>query len=178
MLSRRTFVGASVASALAAVQVALGRSQDGRTLPLGDAAIQAAWPGVSREHNIPLDSTYIDMLHVDCLKDNPNAPIWVRKGIEMTKNLNAGILMTVFFGKCQVLERAELDYAIGHFRELAAVAERAGIIIGSENTSSGEDNLYAVDKANSRAFKVWYDVGNSIGYLLPGEIRLLGKDRI
>src|SRR5947208_797560 len=105
MLSRRVFLGASVAGALAA----------------------------SREHGIPLDSTYIDMLHTDCLKDNPNAPMWVRKGIEITKNLHAGILMTVFFGKCQVLQRAELDYAIGQFRELAAEAERAGIVIGFEN---------------------------------------------
>src|SRR6266700_1705339 len=137
MLSRRIFLGASVAGALqaarpkglkigvmdtvfhlagkpesvalakklnlAAVQVTLGRSQDGRTLPLEDPAIQAAWRDASREHNVPLDSTYIDMLHTDCLKDNPNAPLWVRKGIEITKNLRAGILMTVFFGKCQVL---------------------------------------------------------------------------
>jgi L-ribulose-5-phosphate 3-epimerase len=165
---------------LAAVQITLGRSQDGRTLPLEDPAVQAAWRAASREHNIPLDSTYLDMLHTDCLKDNPNAPMWVRKGIEITRNLNAGILMTVFFGKCQVLQRPELDYAIGQFKELAAEAERAGIVIGFENTSSGEDNRYAVDKVNSKAFKMWYDAGNSTfnGYNVPNEIRLLGKDRI
>jgi sugar phosphate isomerase/epimerase len=214
MLSRRVFLGASVAGALAAahpkglklgamdtvfrlagkpesvalakklnlaaVQVTLGRSLDGRTLPLEDQAIQSAWLAASREHSIPLNSTYIDMLHTDCLKDNPNAPMWVRKGIEITKNLHAGVLMTVFFGKCQVLQRAELDYAIGQFRELAAEAERAGIVIGFENTSSGEDNRYAVDTVNSKAFKMWYDVGNSTfnGYDVPKEIRMLGKDRI
>jgi hypothetical protein len=72
---------------LAAVQVTRGRSHDGRTLPLEDAAMEAA----SREHNTPIESTHIDMLHVDCLKNNPNAPIRVRKGIEITKNFNAGI---------------------------------------------------------------------------------------
>ncbi|HVW87393.1 MAG TPA: sugar phosphate isomerase/epimerase family protein [Bryobacteraceae bacterium] len=165
---------------LAAVQVTLGRSQDGKTLPLEDAAIQAAWRAASRDQGIPLDSTYLDMLHTDCLKDNPNAPMWVRKGIEITRNLKAPVLMTVFFGKCQVLERRELDYVIGQFRELAAEAERAGVIIGFENTSSGEDNRYAVDKVNSKAFKCWYDVGNSTasGYDVPKEIRMLGRDRI
>jgi L-ribulose-5-phosphate 3-epimerase len=66
------------------------------------------------------------------------------------------------------------------FRELAAEAERAGIRIDFENTSSGEDNRYAVDKMNSMAFKVWYDVGNSTfnGYDVPREIRLLGEDCI
>jgi L-ribulose-5-phosphate 3-epimerase len=214
MLSRRVFLGASMAGALAAarpkglkigvmdlvfkmagkpesvalakqlslaaVQVTLGRSADGSTLLLDNSAVQASWRAASREHNIPLDSTYLDMLHTDCLKNNPKAPMWVRQGIGITKNLDARILMTVFFGKCQVLERAELDYAIGQFKELAVEAERAGIVIGFENTSSGEDNRYAVDKVNSKAFKVWYDVGNSTfnGYDVPKEIRMLGKDRI
>ena len=55
-----------------------------------------------------------------------------------------------------------------------------GLILGFENSSSGADNLYAVDKVNSKAFKVWYDVGNSTfaGYDVPAEIRALGKDRI
>ena len=220
MLSRRTFLGASVAGAglamgslsaarpkglqigvmdtvfrlpgkpesvalakklgLAAVQVTLGRSTDGKMLPLEDPAIQAAWKKASRDNGIPLDSTYLDMLHSDCLKDNPNAPMWIRKGIEITKSLEAGILMMVFFGKCQVLQRKELDYVAGLFKELAPEAERAGVILGFENTSSGEDNRYAVDKVDSKAFKMWYDVGNSTfnGYDVPNEIRMLGKDRI
>jgi L-ribulose-5-phosphate 3-epimerase len=165
---------------LAAVQVTLGRSTDGKTLPLEDATIQAAWRAASRQHGIPLDSTYIDMLHQDCLKDNPNAPMWVRKGIEITKSLGAPVLMLVFFGKCQVLERPELDRTIDLVRELAPEAERAGITLGFENTSSGADNRYALDRVKSKAFKVWYDVGNSTynGYDVPAEIRALGRDRI
>lgn len=165
---------------LAAVQVTLGRSTDGKTLPLEDPAIQAAWVAASKEHGIPLDSTYIDMLHADCLKDNPNAPMWVRKGIEITKKLNAPVLMLVFFGKCQVLQRPELDRTIGLIKELAPEAERAGVVLGFENTSSGADNRYALDQVKSKAFKVWYDVGNSTynGYDVPAEIRALGRDRI
>jgi L-ribulose-5-phosphate 3-epimerase len=165
---------------LAAVQVTLGRSEDGKTLPLGDASLQAAWRQASRDRDVPLDSTYLDMLHTDCLKNNPNAPMWVRQGIEITRKLDAKVLMMVFFGKCQVLQRNELDYVVGLFRELATEAERAGIVLGFENTSSGEDNRYAVDKVNSKAFKTWYDVGNSTynGYDVPKEIRMLGKDRI
>jgi L-ribulose-5-phosphate 3-epimerase len=165
---------------LAAVQVTLGRSIDGKTLPLEDPTIQAAWRAASREHGIPLDSTYLDMLHQDCLKDNPNAPMWVRKGIEITKSLGAPVLMLVFFGKCQVLQRPELDRAIAALRELAPEAERAGVTLGFENTSSGADNRYALDQVNSKAFKMWYDVGNSTfnGYDVPAEIRALGRDRI
>src|SRR5690349_1264828 len=146
---------------LAGIQVTLGRSADGKTLPLEDPSIQREWVAASREHGIPLDSTYLDMLHVDCLKDNENAPMWVRKGIDITKKLNTPVLMMVFFGKCQVLERPALDRVIGLCKELAAEAEKAGVVLGFENTSSGEDNRYAVDQIRSSAFKMWYDVGNS-----------------
>ena len=164
----------------AAVQVTLGRSLDGKSLPLEDTRIQREWVAASTEYGVPLDSTYLDMLHSDCLKDNPNAPMWVRKGIEITRRLNARVLMLVFFGKCQVLERAQLDHVIGLCKELATEAERAGLILGFENTNSGDDNRYAVDKIHSTAFKMWYDVGNSTfnGYDVPKEIRALGRDRI
>ncbi len=165
---------------LAAVQVTLGRSADGKTLPLEDPAIRTALRAASKQHGIPLDSTYIDMLHQACLKDSPDAPMWVRKGIEITKSLNASVLMLVFFGKCQVLQRPELDRVIGLCKELAPEAERAGVILGFENTNSGADNRYAMDKVRSKAFKMWYDVGNSTynGYDVPKEIRELGRDRI
>jgi sugar phosphate isomerase/epimerase len=165
---------------LAAMQVTLGRSTDGTTLPLEDRALQAAWRAASREHGIPISSTYIDMLHASCLKSDEAAPMWVRKGIRITKELGAQVLMLVFFGKCQVLQREELDRVIAISKELAPEAEKAGVILGFENTSSGKDNLYAVDKVAAKAFRVWYDIGNSTynGYDVPAEIRALGKERI
>lgn len=165
---------------LAALQVTLGKSEDGRTLPLENQDLQKTYLAASRQHGIPLDSTYIDMLHVSCLKSDPSAVDWVGKGIDITKALNAPILMTVFFGKCAVLNRSELNYVIDVFRDLVPVAERAGVILGFENTISGEDNRYAVDRIGSNAFKVWYDVGNSTfnGFDVPKEIRMLGRERI
>jgi len=63
---------------------------------------------------------------------------------------------------------------------LVGHAERAGVILGFENTNSGEDNRYAVDRIASNFFKVWYDVGNSTynGFDVPAEIRMLGRERI
>ena len=65
-------------------------------------------------------------------------------------------------------------------RELAPEAEKAGVILGFENTSSGKDKLYAADKVQSKAFRIWYDIGNSTyrGYDVPAEIRALGRERI
>jgi hypothetical protein len=68
---------------LAAVQVTLGVSVDGKTLRLEDAQLQERYVSVSRQQSIPIDSTYIDMLHVSCLKSDFSASKWVLKGIEM-----------------------------------------------------------------------------------------------
>jgi L-ribulose-5-phosphate 3-epimerase len=166
---------------LAGVQVTLGRPKPGEsTMPLEDRELQKAWISASKQHGVPLNSTYIDVLHQDCLKDSDAAMTWVRKGIGVTKNLGAPVLMLVFFGKCQVLQRPELERVIGLSKELAVEAEKAGVVLGFENTSSGEDNRYAVDKVDSKAFKCWYDIGNSTynGFDVPAEIRMLGRDRI
>jgi hypothetical protein len=138
---------------LAALQVTLGVSADGKTLPLEDPELQRRYVHASEQHKIPIDSTYLNMLHVSCLKSDPNAKEWVSKGIEITKNLRSPILMTVFFGKCAVLNRTELDYVIDAFRELTSAAERAGVILGFENTLPGADNRYAVDRIASAAFQ-------------------------
>ena len=65
-------------------------------------------------------------------------------------------------------------------RELAPEAEKAGVILGLENTLSAEDNVRIMDKVKSKAVKVYYDVGNSTNnkHDVLKEIPWLGKDRI
>jgi L-ribulose-5-phosphate 3-epimerase len=163
------------------LQVTLGRPGDGGKLPLEDAALQARYLEESRRQGLPLEATYLDILHVHCLKSDPAAREWVARGIAITRKLNAGILMTVFFGKCAVENRRELEFVADVFRELAPEAERAGVILGFENLLTAEDNAWAMDRVGSSAFKIYYDVGNSanrVGVDPVQEIRLLGKKRI
>jgi sugar phosphate isomerase/epimerase len=164
---------------LEGVQVTLGRPANGR-LPLEDPELQARWAGASKEHGVPLDATYIDVLHADCLKNNVAARDWIRRGIGITRKLDAKILMTVFFGRCAVENKTELETVADAFRELAPEAAKANVILGFENLLSAEDNLRVWDRVASPAFKIFYDVGNSTGrgYDVPKEIRQLGKDRI
>jgi len=174
-------VGLAKSFGLEGLQVTIGRAvQDGR-LPLEDSELQNSYLAESARCGLPLNATYLDILHVNCLKDDPLAQQWVLKGIQITRNLKAGILMTVFFGKCSILNRQELEYVAGLFKDLAREAERAGVIIGFENLLSAEDNARAMDLVASKAFKIYYDVGNSTntgGFDVPKEIRWLGKDRI
>jgi L-ribulose-5-phosphate 3-epimerase len=167
---------------LEAVQVTLGQpSKEHLQMPLEDAAVQAAWRDAASTNGIPLDATYIDVLHVSCLKNDKKAKDWVARGIDVTAKLNARILMTVFFGKCSVLGAQERDYVADAFKEMAREAERRQVILGFENLLNAADNLAVYDRVASPAFKIYYDVGNStnvVGVDAAKEIRALGRERI
>jgi len=167
---------------LKGIQVTLGQpAKDPPELPLENVALQAAWRDTAAAQEVTLDATYIDVLHVNCLKNDKLAREWVARGIDITAKLKAPILMTVFFGKCSVINTQERDYVAGVFKELAREAEKRNVILGFENVLNAKDNLAVFDAVGSPAFKIYYDVGNStniVGVDAAEEIRSLGRDRI
>jgi L-ribulose-5-phosphate 3-epimerase len=162
------------------VQVSLGRKiQDGK-LPLDDPAIQARYTAAAKARGIPLDGTCLDILHIDQLKRNPRAQKWVADSIPITAKLNAGIVLLPFFGDASLTNRAEMDRVADALKDLAPAAEKAGVVLGLEDTISAEDNARIVERCGSPAVKVYYDVGNSTlgGFDVAKEIRWLGGARI
>lgn len=164
-----------------AAQVTIGRAgADGR-LTLASSALQGRYRAMARQHKVRLVSTYLDILHVNCLKDDDAARRWVREGIEITRKLDARILMLVFFGKCAVNGPGEMGVVATALRELAPEAKRAGVVLGFENTLSAQDQARVLDRVGSDAVKAYYDAGNATnlgGFDAPAEIRFLGRDRI
>ncbi|HOL70935.1 MAG TPA: sugar phosphate isomerase/epimerase family protein [Bryobacteraceae bacterium] len=164
------------------LQITIGRAKPGGALPLSNPGLQGAFLAASKRHKMPIGSTYLDILHVNCLKNDELAKKWVLDGIEITRKLDAKILMLVFFGKCALTttNQQEIDAVTAALKELAPAAEKAGVILGFENTLPAEANARVLDRVGSNALKVYYDVGNTTnqGYDAPKEIRWLGKDRI
>lgn len=162
------------------VEVSLGRKPVDDKLPLADPAIQEQYLAETRKHGIAVAGTCLDILHVNYLKNDPLGRKWVADGIPITKKLNARVMLLPFFGKGALATRQEMDYVGDVLRELAPEAEKAGVILGLENTISAEDNVRIMERARSKAVLVYYDVGNSTngGFDVVKEIRWLGKDRI
>jgi L-ribulose-5-phosphate 3-epimerase len=163
------------------IQVMLGRSTEPGGLALSNGDLQQAILKSSAEQHVAITSTYLDILHRDCLQSNDLARTWVRESIRITKALDAGIVELASFFKCGLDRPADIDGLVGALRELAPEAQRAGVILGIENTLSAEDNVRILDRVGSPALKVWYDIGNStnMGHFdVPKEIRFLGKERI
>jgi sugar phosphate isomerase/epimerase len=135
---------------------------------------------LSADHKIPIDGTCVDKLHDNGLKSDKLAVRWVSDSIRLTHALNTKVLLLPFFGKWAIKAADEQKYVADALRELAPEAEKAGVILGLEDTISAEENVGIMERARSRNVLVYYDVGNSTnqGYDVVKEIRWLGKDRI
>ena len=162
------------------VQVSLGRKPVEGKLPMDNAEMQSKYVALGKQQNISLAGTCLDILHVNYLKNDKLGQKWVSDGIAVTKNLNAGVMLLPFFGKGALETAQERDDVGDILREIAPEAERAGIVLGLENTVSAEDNVRIMGRTKSPAVRVYYDVGNSNknGFDVVKEIRRLGKDRI
>jgi sugar phosphate isomerase/epimerase len=162
------------------VQVSFGRRLVNDKMPLDDPAIVARYLSLSREHKIPIDGTCVDKLHDNGLKSDRLAIQWVRDSIRLTSALKTRVLLLPFFGKWAILNRDEGNAVADALGEVAPEAEKAGVILGLEDTISAEDNVRIMDRARSKSVSVYYDIGNSAGagFDVVKEIRWLGKDRI
>jgi len=162
------------------VQVSLGRKPVDGKLPLDDAVVQQQYLTASKMHKIPIDGTCLDILHVNYLKNDRLGQKWVADSIPITRKLNAQVILLPFFGKGALTTREEMDYVGDALREIAPEAEKAGVILGLEDTISAEDNVRIMERSKSPAVLTYYDVGNSTeaGFDVVKEIRWLGKERI
>jgi L-ribulose-5-phosphate 3-epimerase len=162
------------------VQVSLGRKPVGDKLALDNAEIQAQYLARAKQQNIALAGTCLDILHVNYLKNDKLGQKWVAEGIPITKKLNAKVMLLPFFGKGALETQQERDYVGDVLKEIAGEAERAGVLLGLEDTISAEENVRIMEHTKSKAVMVYYDVGNSTrnGFDVVKEIRWLGKSRI
>jgi len=90
------------------------------------------------------------------------------------------VVLLPFFGKWALKTQAEMDYVGDALREIAPAAEKAGVILGLEDTISARDNVRIMERSQSPAVLTYYDVGNSTGngFDILEEIRWLGAKRI
>lgn len=162
------------------VEVSLGRKPGGNKLPLDDGELQARYLAEFKKEGMRIAGTCLDILHVNYIKNDKLAPQWISSGISISRKLGARVMLLPMFGKGALTTRPEMDYVGDVLKEIAPAAHKAGVILALENTISAEDNARIMERANSKAVLVYYDVGNSsnAGFDPLKEIRWLGRKRI
>jgi sugar phosphate isomerase/epimerase len=160
------------------VQVSIGKGTD--KLPLSDPALQKTYLNESARVGLQIESLCLEILHQNCLKSDPLGQRWVADSISIAKAMGVRVVLLPFFGKCALETAAEMDKVGDVMKELAPAAEKAGVILGLEDTISARDNVRIMDRTKSPAVLTYYDVGNSSskGYDVVKEIRWLGSARI
>src|SRR5260221_8671331 len=160
------------------VQISIGKGTD--RLPLSDPALQQTYLAESKRVGLPLASLCLEVLHRNYLKNDPLGQRWVADAIPIARAMGVKVILLPFFGKGALETPAEMDHVGDALREVAPAAEKAGVILGLEDTISAADNVRIMERAKSPAVLTYYDVGNSTegGFDVVKEIRWLGKDRI
>jgi L-ribulose-5-phosphate 3-epimerase len=160
------------------VQVSIGKATD--KLPLSDPGLQKAFLDESNRVGLKVESLCLDILHRNYLKSDPLGQRWVADSIPIARAMGVRVVLLPFFGKGALETVAEMDKVGDALQEVAPAAQKAGVILGLEDTISARDNLRIMDRAKSPAVLTYYDVGNSTtgGFDVVEEIRWLGGARI
>ncbi|MDQ3010266.1 MAG: sugar phosphate isomerase/epimerase [Acidobacteriota bacterium] len=157
------------------VQISIGRKME-----LSDKALQQVFLAESRRARLPITSLCLDILHVNGLKSDPLGQRWTAECIPIAKAMGVKVVLLPFFGKWALKTQAEMDYVGDALKEVAPAAQKAGVILGLEDTISARDNVRIMERSKSPAVLTYYDVGNSTqnGFDIIEEIRWLGGKRI
>jgi L-ribulose-5-phosphate 3-epimerase len=160
------------------VQVSIGRGTD--QLPLSDPALQKAYLDESNRVGLKVESLCLDVLHRNYLKSDPLGQRWVADSIPIASAMGVRVVLLPFFGKGALETEAEMDKVGDALKEVAPAAQKAGVILGIEDTISARNNVRIMERTQSPAVLTYYDVGNSNkgGFDVVEEIRWLGAARI
>jgi sugar phosphate isomerase/epimerase len=162
------------------VELSLGRKPVDGNLPLADEAFQREYLAKAKSLGLQVISTCLDILHVNGLKNDKLGQKWLGDAIAINRKLGVKNMLLPFFGERALMNHAEMDYVGDLLRDFGREAEKAGVILGLEDTISAEDNVRIMERSRSKSVKVFYDVGNSYprGFDIYKEIPWLGKERI
>ena len=154
---------------------------DQQTLKLRRPEVQQEYLAASRRTGVAIVGTACQFRRP--LKTEPVAAIVLHDWIDVTRRLGGEVILVPFFGQPNIVDvnnEQEFPRLVAVLRELAPRAEKAGVILGLENTLSAVDNRKILDAVGSPAVQVYYDVGNSTnnGHPVLQEIRDLGASRI
>jgi sugar phosphate isomerase/epimerase len=160
------------------VQVSIGKGID--KLPLSDPALQKKFLDESKRVGLKVESLCLDILHRNYLKSDPLGQRRVADSIPIARAMGVRVVLLPFFGKGALETVAEMDKVGDALKEIAPAAEKAGVILGLEDTISARDNVRIMDRTKSPAVLTYYDVGNSTkgGFDVVEEIRWLSGARI
>jgi L-ribulose-5-phosphate 3-epimerase len=138
-----------------------------------DTGMQIASVGLAITNECPLAS-------------DPRGPAWLEQAIDTAAALGCRPILLAFFGRGDLLDdktgqlkAKDVDVVVERLKAAAPRAKDKGVVLALESWLSAKDTVAILDRVNSPAVGMYYDIANSTsrGYDVPAEIRSL-KGRI
>lgn len=158
------------------VQVDFGKAQND-ALPMFDPDLQKKHLEIARQQNVEVASLAMGILNNVPYKTEAITESWVAKGIDVARAMDVKVILLAFFGKGDLRDDTQgMDRVVQRLKKVTPRAEDAGVILGIESWLNAEQHLEIIDRVDSPALQVYYDVGNSLHckYDIYAEIRQLG----
>ena len=159
------------------VQVSVGRNP--KEMRLFKPDVQAQFLEEAAKNNVAITSLALGVLNDVPYKSEPQAEQWVSDSIDVCRAMGTKVILLAFFGKGDLLgDEKGIDVVVEKLKKISPEAEKAGVTLAIESYLTAEQLLDIINRVNSRAIGVYYDVANSQskGYDICREIRLLGKN--
>jgi sugar phosphate isomerase/epimerase len=182
------------------LQVSVGTRPD--RMPLREEKVRKRYQEMGKKYNVHFHSVAAGgILNAIPLASEPQSAVYVIDAIEAAQALGAKNILIAFFGNGDLRRKDQAGNFIEHkengfstfeldevgvkrvveaLQQIAPRAEKAGVVIGFENTLTARQNLDIIARVGTPMMQVYYDVGNSTayGYDIFTELRLLGNNRI
>jgi len=158
------------------VQVDVGGGE--KDPPLFDPGLQKRYLEETKTQDMRIASLAMGVLNDIPYKSDARAEKWVDQAIDAAQALRQRIILLAFFGKGDLKnDAAGTDAVVSRLKNIVSKAEKARVTLGIESWLSAEEHIAILDRLNSPAVRVYYDVANShkMGYDIYKEIRTLGR---
>ena len=170
---------------------------DGGDFDLRKKEVRREYYETSRRTGVAIATLAMGILNSRPFATDPDAPKWVGECIETMATMKSeasemsdaklasrvapSVVLLAFFGKGDINGKPDLmEATIKRLKELAPMAEKAGVVLGIESRLNAADHLKIVRAVDSPAVKVYYDTRNMVamGYPLLEDVRKIGGENL
>lgn len=148
---------------------------------LTNEAVCAAFLDAARTNRLEICSVAMSGFYAQSFVERSNVIELVRECIETMQRLNVRVAFLPLGVPCDLMKHPELrPEVVRRLRQIAPMAEQAGVVIGIETSLPAEEEARLLDEVGSPAIRSYFNFANAIkhGRDVCRELRTLGRDRI
>ena len=148
---------------------------------LMDPVERAAFKAEARKFNLEICSMAMSGFYAQSFADRETVPLMVRDTINTMELMGVKVAFLPLGVQGDLVQYPELrPRIVARLKEVAPMAEAAGVVIGLETALDAQGEVALLDEVGSTAIRSYFNFANPLqaGRDLIKELRILGRERI